>query len=68
MIGSLSIPERQVGLMLEGCCACHSQMVRTLADEIDRYGPYSLAAESAYDHPMLWGSKRGPRCAHHRRQ
>lgn len=45
----------------EGCYACHSQMVRHLADEIDRYGPYSLAAESAYDHPMLWGSKRtGP--------
>ena len=36
-------------------------MIRSLADEIDRYGPYSLAAESAYDHPMLWGSKRtGP--------
>lgn len=47
--------------MREGCYACHSQMVRALADEIDRYGPYSLAAESAYDHPMLWGSKRtGP--------
>lgn len=61
MIGSLSIPERQVGLIREGCYACHSQMVRSLADEIDRYGPYSLAAESAYDHPMLWGSKRtGP--------
>ncbi len=45
----------------EGCYACHSQMIRTLADEIDRFGPYSLAAESAYDHPMLWGSKRtGP--------
>ncbi len=45
----------------EGCYACHSQMVRHLADEIDRYGPYSLASESAYDHPMLWGSKRtGP--------
>ncbi|OYX44092.1 MAG: cytochrome-c oxidase, cbb3-type subunit II [Rhodobacterales bacterium 32-67-9] len=45
----------------EGCYACHSQMVRSLADEIDRYGPYSLAGESAYDHPMLWGSKRtGP--------
>ncbi|MDK3075137.1 cytochrome-c oxidase, cbb3-type subunit II [Sedimentitalea sp. JM2-8] len=45
----------------EGCYACHSQMVRSLADEIDRYGPYSLASESAYDHPMLWGSKRtGP--------
>ncbi len=47
--------------MREGCYACHSQMVRSLVDEIDRYGPYSLAAESAYDHPMLWGSKRtGP--------
>lgn len=45
----------------EGCYACHSQMIRSLADEIDRYGPYSLASESAYDHPMLWGSKRtGP--------
>lgn len=45
----------------EGCYACHSQMIRSLADELDRYGPYSLAAESAYDHPMLWGSKRtGP--------
>jgi cytochrome c oxidase cbb3-type subunit 2 len=45
----------------EGCYACHSQMIRSLADEIDRYGHYSLAAESAYDHPMLWGSKRtGP--------
>lgn len=47
--------------MREGCYACHSQMIRSLADEIDRYGPYSLAAESAYDYPMLWGSKRtGP--------
>ncbi len=45
----------------EGCYACHSQMVRTLADEVDRYGHYSLAVESQYDHPMLWGSKRtGP--------
>ena len=45
----------------EGCYACHSQMVRTLADEVDRYGHYSLAVESKYDHPMLWGSKRtGP--------
>ncbi|GGJ40303.1 cytochrome-c oxidase, cbb3-type subunit II [Neoroseomonas lacus] len=45
----------------EGCYACHSQMIRSLADEIDRYGHYSLASESAYDHPMLWGSKRtGP--------
>lgn len=47
--------------MREGCYACHSQMVRTLQDEVERYGPYSLAAESQYDHPMLWGSKRtGP--------
>ena len=47
--------------MREGCYACHSQMIRSLADELDRYGPYSLASESAYDHPMLWGSKRtGP--------
>ncbi len=38
-----------------------SQMIRTLRDEVERYGPYSLAAESQYDHPMLWGSKRtGP--------
>ncbi|WP_336042225.1 cytochrome-c oxidase, cbb3-type subunit II [Pseudooceanicola nanhaiensis] len=45
----------------EGCYACHSQMIRTLQDEVDRYGPYSLAVESKYDHPMLWGSKRtGP--------
>jgi cytochrome c oxidase cbb3-type subunit 2 len=45
----------------EGCYACHSQMIRTLQDEVERYGPYSLAVESSYDHPMLWGSKRtGP--------
>lgn len=47
--------------MREGCYACHSQMIRTLQDEVERYGPYSLAVESRYDHPMLWGSKRtGP--------
>ncbi len=45
----------------EGCYACHSQMVRALRDEVERYGPYSLAVESQYDRPMLWGSKRtGP--------
>ena len=45
----------------EGCYACHSQMIRTLRDEVERYGHYSLAVESKYDHPMLWGSKRtGP--------
>jgi cytochrome c oxidase cbb3-type subunit 2 len=45
----------------EGCYLCHSQMVRTLRDEVERYGHYSLAAESMYDHPFQWGSKRtGP--------
>ncbi len=45
----------------EGCYACHSQMIRTLRDDVERYGPYSLPVESEYDHPMLWGSKRtGP--------
>ncbi|WP_374449068.1 cytochrome-c oxidase, cbb3-type subunit II [Stella sp.] len=45
----------------EGCYACHSQMIRTLRDEVERYGPFSLAVESRNDHPMLWGSKRtGP--------
>src|SRR5512145_2065786 len=45
----------------EGCYTCHSQMVRTLRDEVERYGHYSLAAESMYDHPFQWGSKRtGP--------
>ena len=45
----------------EGCYACHSQMIRTLRDEVERYGPYSLAVESQYDRPMQWGSKRtGP--------
>lgn len=45
----------------EGCYACHSQMIRTMRDEIERYGHFSLAAESMYDHPFQWGSKRtGP--------
>lgn len=45
----------------EGCYTCHSQMVRSLRDEVERYGHYSLAAESMYDHPFQWGSKRtGP--------
>jgi len=45
----------------EGCYTCHSQMVRPFRDEVERYGPYSLAAESIYDHPFQWGSKRtGP--------
>ncbi|HKJ73468.1 MAG TPA: cbb3-type cytochrome c oxidase subunit II, partial [Alphaproteobacteria bacterium] len=42
----------------EGCYNCHSQMIRALRDEVDRYGHYSLAAESMYDHPFQWGSKR----------
>jgi cytochrome c oxidase cbb3-type subunit II len=45
----------------EGCYLCHSQQVRTLRDEVERYGHYSIAAESMYDHPFQWGSKRiGP--------
>ena len=45
----------------EGCYTCHSQMVRSLRSEVERYGHYSLAAESKYDHPFQWGSKRtGP--------
>lgn len=45
----------------EGCYACHSQQIRPLRDEVARYGHYSLAAESMYDHPFQWGSKRtGP--------
>jgi cytochrome c oxidase cbb3-type subunit 2 len=45
----------------EGCYVCHSQMIRDLRDEVERYGHYSLAAESMYDHPFQWGSKRtGP--------
>ena len=45
----------------EGCSVCHSQMIRPMRDEVERYGHYSLAAESMYDHPHQWGSKRtGP--------
>src|SRR4029079_18846809 len=45
----------------EGCYLCHSQMIRPLRDEVERYGHYSLAAESTYDKPFQWGSKRtGP--------
>ncbi len=45
----------------EGCYLCHSQQIRTLRDEVERYGHYSIAAESMYDHPFQWGSKRiGP--------
>jgi len=45
----------------EGCYVCHSQQIRAFKDEVERYGHYSLAAESMYDHPFQWGSKRtGP--------
>ena len=45
----------------EGCVGCHSQQVRMLRAEVQRYGPYSVAGESVFDHPFLWGSKRtGP--------
>ena len=45
----------------EGCAVCHSQMIRPIRDEVERYGHYSLAAESMYDRPFQWGSKRtGP--------
>lgn len=45
----------------EGCYLCHSQMIRPFRDEKERYGHYSLASESMYDHPFQWGSKRtGP--------
>ena len=45
----------------ENCSVCHSQQIRPLRDEVERYGHYSLAAESMYDHPFVWGSKRtGP--------
>ncbi len=57
-------PLEQVGrdiYVSEGCYSCHSQMIRPLRDEVERYGHYSLAAESMYDHPFQWGSKRtGP--------
>ena len=57
-------PLEQVGRNIyirEGCYNCHSQMIRPFRDEVERYGHYSLAAESMYDHPHQWGSKRtGP--------
>jgi cytochrome c oxidase cbb3-type subunit II len=56
----LELAGRQV-YVREGCYVCHSQMIRPLRDEVERYGHYSLAAESMYDHPFQWGSKRtGP--------
>jgi len=56
----LELAGRQI-YVREGCYVCHSQMIRPMRDEVERYGPYSLAAESMYDHPFQWGSKRtGP--------
>jgi cytochrome c oxidase cbb3-type subunit II len=57
---SLELAGRNI-YVREGCYLCHSQMIRALRDEVERYGHYSLAAESMYDHPFQWGSKRtGP--------
>jgi cytochrome c oxidase cbb3-type subunit 2 len=57
---ALELAGRQV-YVREGCYNCHSQMVRTLRFETERYGHYSLAGESVYDRPFQWGSKRtGP--------
>jgi cytochrome c oxidase cbb3-type subunit 2 len=56
----LELEGRQI-YVREGCYVCHSQMIRPMRDEVERYGHYSLAAESMYDHPFQWGSKRtGP--------
>ena len=58
--GPLELAGRDV-YVREGCYNCHSQMVRTLRFETERYGHYSLAGESVYDRPFQWGSKRtGP--------
>jgi len=57
---ALELAGRDVYLR-EGCYTCHSQMIRPFRDEKERYGHYSLAVESRYDHPFQWGSKRtGP--------
>ena len=58
--GPLELAGRDI-YVREGCYNCHSQMVRTLRHETERYGHYSLAGESVYDRPFQWGSKRtGP--------
>ncbi len=57
---ALALEGRDIYLR-EGCNVCHSQMIRPLRAETERYGHYSVAGESVYDHPFLWGSKRtGP--------
>ena len=59
-ITALELAGREV-YVREGCYNCHSQMIRALRSETARYGHHSLAAESVWDHPFLWGSKRtGP--------
>lgn len=58
--GALELVGRDIYIR-EGCGTCHSQQVRPLLAEVQRYGPYSRAGESVYDRPFLWGSKRtGP--------
>lgn len=59
-LGALELEGRDI-YVREGCHVCHTQMVRPLRAEVERYGHYSVAGESVYDHPFLWGSKRtGP--------
>jgi cytochrome c oxidase cbb3-type subunit 2 len=59
-LGGLALEGRDIYIR-DGCHVCHTQMVRPLLAETERYGPYSVAGESVYDHPFLWGSKRtGP--------
>jgi cytochrome c oxidase cbb3-type subunit 2 len=59
-LGALELEGRDLYIR-EGCVGCHSQMIRPLRAETERYGHYSVAGESVYDHPFLWGSKRtGP--------
>ena len=59
-LGAVELEGRDIYIR-EGCVGCHSQMIRPLRAEVERYGHYSVAGESVYDHPFLWGSKRtGP--------
>ncbi len=59
-LSALELEGRDI-FIREGCVGCHSQMVRALRAETERYGHYSVAGESVWDHPFLWGSKRtGP--------
>jgi len=58
--GAVALEGRDIYIR-EGCTVCHTQMVRPLRAEVERYGHYSVAGESVYEHPFLWGSKRtGP--------